>query len=230
MDKVTADKGRAFAVHVGNVISKWRVRHGYTQDNLGSDLGVSGRTVGKYENANLPVKASTMAEISHICDFDLIEYVLFDGSSAALKFKEIVDSGKIGQYSIRKTVKTEDYQYKDGATQDYVLDIDSDMKYQYQRFRRSHKLDILNEFPDIRPLPLCDEDIMEFEIHMASKDARNRLRILLYGHELMKLYESTNTPSRTKVSFARQLLKRIILTKYGDIDETVYAFYWKCYI
>ena len=98
MNKKAMDIGNEFEAHTGRVMAKFRNIRGYTQDDMGIDLGISGRTYGKYEKASIPVKASTMAAVSQICDFDMIEYILFKDESAAQKFKGLIKGSRINPY------------------------------------------------------------------------------------------------------------------------------------
>ena len=64
------------------------------QSWLAKDLGITEATISRYEKGKSEIKASTMAHISRILDFDLIEYIP-DGLSISQKFNELVRSSGI---------------------------------------------------------------------------------------------------------------------------------------
>ncbi|MCR5651744.1 MAG: helix-turn-helix domain-containing protein [Lachnospiraceae bacterium] len=219
--------GEGFECHAGKVMAKFRRLKGYTQDNVDDELGVSGRTIGKYEKAKLPVTASTMAAVSQICDFEMIEYILFDNLPLAQKFKSIVKSGRISPYgpalghALRKDLD-------DIVDMDMMRQSDSYPIRKRRDKTNTGKKDILFDYPPMHPLPICDEDDELFLEYMSGSGRKDRLRVLLYGYGLLKIYTETGSPRRSTTSLARQLLKLIIKERGGSIDQNVYDYYWKC--
>lgn len=219
MDKKALGIGKEFEGHVGRIIARFRKLRGYTQDNLGADLGVSGRTVGKYEKAKIPVRASTMAAVSQALEFDMIEYILFDEVSVAERFKGIVNRSRIDLYrSFSSAVP---------ATRVYDF-MDIEQINRTYRTRSTRKDDILHDFPQTRPLPLCSKDDDRFMLYMTKPDNRDKLRMLYYGYELLCLYEEIGAPQNTSSSLAKQLLKQMLKDPIYGVDQEIYAYYWKC--
>jgi len=224
MDKKAIDIGSEFEAHAGNVMKKFRAVRGLTQDNIGRDLGISGRTYGKYEKAVNPVKASTMAALSQICGFDMIEYILFKDESAAQKFKGLIKGSRINPYkAYASNLGPISQRY------DYIDEIRlEDLIHKKSARNRQRKEDILQDYPSIRPLPLCEDDDKMFMEYISAPDNRERYHILLYGYELLRIYDRTNTPKQTSSALARQLLRQILRDPIEGVDQDIYAYYWKC--
>lgn len=232
MDKAAVETAKAFRRHIGRIIRKNRKRSGLKQYNLAKMLGVEEATVSRYENAKAEIRASTMAYISHICDFDLIEYIPFDDTSAAQKFKEMTHMSNITPFQ-DDAVPVQ--KFRAGSLKDIrFMEFMPDGKALFSATagegtgERKPKTDILTDLPKTMPSPLCDDDDRAFDIHIAKEDNRNRLRILLYGYRLMMLFQEMDTPWQTTSSMARQILRRLIKTASGEIDQAVYGYYWKC--
>jgi len=216
--------GHEFEAHVGRVMEKFRTIKGLTQDNMGAEMGISGRTYGKYEKAIIPVKATAMAAVSQICDFDMIEYILFENETVAQKFKGIVKNSRINPYAsydLSSTVRFQNYDYMDGIRMEDQI---------FKRSNRKHqrKKDILQDYPKTRPLPLCEEDDVMFMEYISAPVNRQKYRILLYGYELLALYDQAYTSKQTSSAFARQLLRQILRDPIEGVDYDIYAYYWKC--
>ncbi len=234
MEQAAADKAEAFKEYIGGVIKRYRKYRGYRQSWLARDLGIAEATISRYEKGKSEIKASTMAHISHIFDFDLIEYIPFDETTMAQKFQKMtymcnitpchgktVAGQKIRQGSLRN-IRFMDVM-PDGRTL-FSATAGEDT----EERRSKPKQDILTDMPKTQPLPLCDDDDRAFELHMAKERNRDRLRILLYGYRLMKLFQEMDTPNQTTSSMARQIIRRLIKTASGEVDQEVYGYYWKC--
>ncbi len=94
--------------------------------------------------------------------------------------------------------------------------------------KRKRTEDILDKEPDNYPLPLCDDDSRDFEVYMYSNSMTDKRRILIYGYELLKLYENIDSPWNSMEALAKQLLRRLLREPSGGIDQRVYDYYWKC--
>lgn len=235
MEQEVKDKIEAFKKHIGKVIKRNRMKCGLKQQNLANILGVTEASVSRYEKGRTDIKASTMAHISHVCDFDLIEYVLDDGLSLSRKFYEMTRMGNIPPYLSQPETDTVQRfspgQFRDMNIMEYMSDgrilftarVDDTVSQKKQSTN-----DILFATPDPVPLPFCNDDHEAFERHMLEKDRRDRLRILLYGYELLRLFQETDTPYQTTSSISRQILRRLIKAPSGEIDNGVYDYYWKC--
>ncbi len=224
MDKQAAETGSSFEKHVGRVMAKFRSLRNYTQDRVGIDLNVSGRTVGKYENSKLPITAATMAAVSQICNFDLIEYILFDDLSLAQKFKGIVKGSRINPYghALQKDVRR--LQDDDYLNMSYIDDS------QHWRNDDGGKKprDFLYDFPPTHPLPICKEDEQIFIEYLSAPSNKDLSRFLLYGYELLRLHGSMGSSVQTISAFSKQILRRLIKDGNGDFDQVIYDYYWKC--
>lgn len=234
MEQTAIEKAEAFKKHIGTVIKRYRKYRGYMQSWLAKDLGITEATVSRYEKGASEIKASTMAHISHILDFDLIEYVP-DGLTISQKFSELVRfSGVTPGYSDVKPVSEGDIR-PDTLRNIHVMEymgsgrimVSADIS-NTQAKKKPEKTDILYNFPKTEPLPPCDDDRESFEIHIEGQGNRDRLRILLYGYRLIKMFEDMDTPYNTTSSMSRQILRRIIKEPSGKIDQDAYDYYWKC--
>ncbi len=229
-------KVKSFLEHIGRVIRRHRRMVGHSQENLGDSLRIKGPTVSRYEHGKSDIKASTMAEISEIYGFDLIEYALLNGESLSDKFRHLVNnSGKnpAAGISLESPADTGtrsvvyDMQYISMEGDRAIFSgIPADGLQNGNKRKRSE--DILENEPNKQLLPLCDDDSRGFETYLYSASMAEKRRILIYGYELMKLYESIDSPWNTMEALARQLLRRIIREPSGGIDQTVYDYYWKC--
>lgn len=234
MEQTAIDKAEAFKRYIGAVIKKHRKYSGYRQSWLAKDLGIAEATISRYEKGASEIKASTMAHISHILDFDLIEYIP-DGLTISQKFSELVRfSGVNPGYSDVKPVSEGDIKpdtLKNIHVMEYMgngrIIVSADIN-NTQAKKRPEKTDILYDFPKTEPLPPCDDDRESFEIHIGKQENRERLRILLYGYRLIKMFEDMDTPYNTTSSMSRQVLRRIIKEPSGKIDQNTYDYYWKC--
>ena len=234
MEQTAIEKAEAFKKHIGTVIKRYRKYRGYRQSWLAKDLGITEATVSRYEKGLSEIKASTMAYISHVLDFDLIEYVP-DALSVSQKFSELVRSSGIRpECSYVKSVSEHDIkpdtlrnihvmEYMSNGRVMVSADINSS-----QIEKRPEKIDILYDFPKTTPLPPRDDDRTVFELHMRERDNRDRLRILLYGYRLIKMFEDMDTPHNTTSSMSKQILRRVIKEPSGKLDRNTYAYYWKC--
>lgn len=101
------------------------------------------------------------------------------------------------------------------------------MKNQNRRKGRK-KEDILTKRPDSIPLPLCDDDNKDFEKYMYFDHVSQRRRLLIYGYEIMKIYDDMDTSWNTVEAFAKRLLRKLILEPSGETDQNIYDYYWKC--
>ena len=99
---------------------------------------------------------------------------------------------------------------------------------QRRRKARRPNEDILSKEPDNYPLPLCDDDSRDFEHYMYSRNAINKRHILIYGYELIRLYEEMDTPWNTSESLAKLIMRRLIKESSGQIDQPILDYYWKC--
>ncbi len=226
MNKRAIDSGESFEKHVGKVMAKWRKRRSLTQDNIGSNLGVSGRTVGKYENCKIPIRASVMAAVSQICEFDMIEYILTDEEPLSKKFQHLARIA--GRHAtVHGEALEEQWDLDVGHCPDTYYDMQFATAQRRRKVRRPNE-DILSKEPDNYPLPLCDDDSSDFEHYMYSHDAVAKRHILIYGYELIRLYEEMDTPRNTSESLAKQIMRRLIKEPSGQIDTPILDYYWKC--
>lgn len=235
MDNRAIDYGRVYEEFVGEIMSKWRKHRGFPQDAVGASLGISGRTVGKYEKADIPIRAFTMAAVSKICDFDMIEYIPDENPSIARKFQGLIDaSGTNPSYGHAATIRRlrqaalHDIQFVNYTSNGRTLfSATTDEDIDDGRVSKS-KPDILTDLPKTQPLPLCDDDKESFEYYMAEQKNMDKRRILLYGYRLVMMFQEMDTPRQTTASMSKQILRRIIKNPGGDIDQDIYDFYWKC--
>ncbi len=234
MEQTAIDKAEAFKRHIGAVIKKHRKYSGYRQSWLAKDLGIAEATISRYEKGKSEIKASTMSHISHILDFDLIEYIP-DGLSISQKFNELVRSSGINPgYSDVKPVSEGDikpYTLRNIQVMEYMgngrIMVSADLNNTWTT-KKPEKTDILYDFPKTDPLPPCDNDRKAFEVHIEESRNKDRLRILLYGYRLIQMFNDMDTPYNTTSSMSRQILRRIIKEPSGDIDQDAYDYYWKC--
>ena len=234
MERTAIDKAEAFKRHIGEVIKKHRKYSGYRQSWLAKDLGVAEATISRYEKGKSEIKASAMAYISHILDFDLIEYIP-DGLSVSQKFNELVRFSGIKPGCPDVKLLPDHGIKPDGLRNIRVMEymgngrvmVSADVS-DTQEKKKPEKTDILYDFPEIEPSPPCDDDRESFEIYMEEQENRDRLRILLYGYRLIKMFEDMDTPNNTTSSVSRQILRRVIKEHSGEIDQDVYDYYWKC--
>lgn len=61
-------------VHVGQKIRYWRSRHGFSQGDLGAEIGVTFQQMQKYENGKNRVSASRLYEIARCLRISIEEF------------------------------------------------------------------------------------------------------------------------------------------------------------
>ena len=234
MEQTAIDKAEAFKRYIGAVIKKHRKYSGYRQSWLAKDLGIAEATISRYEKGASEIKASTMAHISHILDFDLIEYIP-DRLTISQKFSELVRfSGVNPSYSDVKPVSEGNIKpdtLKNIHVMEYMgngrIMVSANINNTRAK-KKPEKVDILYDFPKTDPLPPCDDDREAFEVHIRGQGNRDRLRILLYGYRLIQMFNDMDTPYNTTSSMSRQILRRIIKEPSVKIDQDAYDYYWKC--
>ena len=231
MEQTAIDKAEAFKRHIGAVIKKHRKYSGYRQSWLAKDLGIAEATISRYEKGASEIKASTMAHISHILGFDLIEYIP-DGLTISQKFNVLVRFSGIKPVCSDVKPLPEHGIKSDGLRNIRVMEymgngrvmVSADVS-DIQEKKKPEKTDILYDFPKIEPSPPCDDDRESFEIHIEAPGNKDRLRILLYGYRLITMFEDMDTPYNTTSSMSRQILRRIIKEPSGKIDQDAYDYY-----
>ena len=231
MDKAAIEKAEAFRQHIGKVIRKNRRKCDLKQYNLAEMLGVEETTISRYENAKTEIRASTMAYISQICGFELKEYIPGEGMLVSQEFQKIVSMSDISPHSgYAETVR----KFSPGSLQDIqFMDYTPDGRMLFSattdegiQEKARPKLDILTDLPKTVPLPLCEDDNEAFERYMSMRENSDRLHILFHGYRLLMLFQDMDVPCRTISSMARQILRRLIKTSSGKIDQEVYGYYW----
>ena len=64
----------------GDKLRELRRRKKWSQDELGSKVGIHGRHIGKYENGQVMPNAETLIKIAKVFDVS-VDYLLFDSPS-----------------------------------------------------------------------------------------------------------------------------------------------------
>lgn len=241
MDIAAIKKAEEFRQHIGKIIRKKRKACKLKQKNLADMLGVQEGTVSRYESGKGEIKASTMAYISHFCHFDPSAYFTEDVSSLEEKTsaKEFVGISHCAEINPYRSKPVPDYEhvirqssFKDIQMMEYLPDgrvmFSAGIREDKRITDKPVKRDILYDFPQTVPLPLCDDDYMAFETIIHREENRDKLQLLHYGYKLMQLFIEMDTPYQTTSSIMKQILRRIIRNPGGDIDQDIYSFYWKC--
>ena len=75
-----------FLRKTGEFIAKKRKHCNLTQKEMGEYLEVAATTISRYENGNIEIPGSSLALISSICDFPMVEYL---NAWVHLKLKDV---------------------------------------------------------------------------------------------------------------------------------------------
>ena len=207
-----------FLANIGRVIQRYRMKTGYSQEDLGAKIGLKGASVSRYESGKYDIKASTMSQISQVCNFELIEYVLSDADPLSEKLRQIVKMN--GGISLNNSPK-DDSLYK-------MYDMQYISGVHFNKTIAGSSKRLQERSSDILPFPLCDEDRREFDFYITSQELSDQRRMIIYAYELMKLYDRMDTPWEDTKAFLGALLKRIITTPSGQIDMVIYNYCLKC--
>lgn len=237
MDDEIIEKAIIFKKHIGNVIRKHRKRRGKYQYEFANDLEINVSSLNRFEKGNGQIRASTMSIISQICGFDLIEYVLMDGESLSDKFRYLVDFGR--KYALSKTESVGLVNEMDIPARRVFYDVQvigydgnraifSGLVSGEKKRQKPKEEDILTIAPKNYPFPLCDDDNRDFEKYLYHPHMNDKRRMLVYGYELLKLYDKTDTSWKTSEALAKQILRKMITAQSGKPDPEVYDYYWKC--
>ncbi len=222
----------AFIKHIGAVIKKQRTLKGIKQSAIAKQLNCTTASISRYESGKYDIQASTMADISTACGFSLIEYCLFDDPETSLsdKYRYLIRASEPDMINaLRGLERASKVDIEPNIYQDiYQYRVDSGSGLPEHKSDHKKSKDLFDVPPNYDIPPFTDEDDMMFEKHMYEPYMSRKKRILLYGYELLKLYNETNTPRNSTRALSRNILKKLIKTSSAKdaVDYLLYDYYW----